>query len=82
MPRVARPVPVQRDEQDQSEGIGPEIAAAIRPDALGAHPGKLGEDGVDVLQRHGYKPNGQVSSAPGRGVVGSGVTAVVSSNHT
>jgi hypothetical protein len=41
---------VERDVENDAEGVGPEIAQAVRPDALGPHPVKLGEDVVDVAQ--------------------------------
>ena len=41
---------VQRDQQDDAEGIGPQIAPPIGPDAFRAHPGELVEHVSGSLQ--------------------------------
>ena len=35
---------VERDEEDDAEGVRPQIPEAVRPDALGTHPCQLVED--------------------------------------
>src|SRR5208282_1984520 len=35
---------VQRDEENKTEGIGPQISEAVWPDALRMHPIQLGDD--------------------------------------
>jgi len=35
---------IERNEEDDAEGVGPQIPEAVRPDALGTHPGQLVED--------------------------------------
>jgi hypothetical protein len=52
---------VERDEENDAEGIGPQVSAASRPNALRTHPGQLIEDIPRVLAcRHGLpqRPNG------------------------
>ena len=45
---------VERNEEDDPEGIRPQILLAVRPDALRTHPGELVEDMARVLAgRHG-----------------------------
>jgi len=44
-------VAVERDKQDQAEGVGPQIAQPVRPDALAPHPVELGEDVIGPLKQ-------------------------------
>ena len=40
---------VERDKENDTEGIGPQIPETVRPDALRTHPGKLVDDVPWVL---------------------------------
>src|SRR5665648_171106 len=56
---------VEGSEQDDAESVRPEIAKAVRPDALLAHPGELSKDSVNVLEPAHYliSPSGGSSSS-------------------
>src|SRR5438067_6721550 len=46
----------ERDVEHQPEGVGPEVAQAIGPDALAAHPVELADDINAVARRHAGPP--------------------------
>ena len=48
--RLVPEVATQGHEKDEPEGVSPEIAQAVRPDALLAHPVEFREDVIDVAE--------------------------------